>query len=131
MSIERRGRSGVLVAMLVAAILPAVIVPLVVLLHGCASHVVLERLPADHTGRLGPLHRCPVGRSVCEASPNQDESVFRLSGTTYFALPSCPYGIDRLMIEDADSSEPTVLVQCAAEGQEGIPTADLDTPVEQ
>jgi hypothetical protein len=95
-----------------------------VMLAGCASHVVLERLPVDQTGRLGPLQNCPVGQGACVASPNQDESVFRLSGSTYFALPQCPHGIDRLVIEDADSSEPTVLVQCAAEGQEGIPVAE-------
>jgi hypothetical protein len=91
----------------------------------CATNVVIRRGPGASTGVLGPLQRCDVGERPCEAVPTYDSSLFSAANTTYFSLPACLYGVDKIMIQDTGSAAPAVLVQCAAPTQATSPDGGL------
>lgn len=93
-----------------------------VLLSGCASHVVMRRTPAQGSGTLGPLIACAPNNGPCATDPNQDGARFNQSNTTYYTLPACEFGIDAILVESG-----ALVVQCAApSGGGGLPVTEED-----
>jgi hypothetical protein len=84
------------------------------LIASCATNVLLRRPPDAETGHLGALIRCEADDKPCRQETTYDSSVFNLSGTTFFSLPNCQYGIRELLIRHAGSPNAFVIVRCAA-----------------
>jgi hypothetical protein len=93
----------------------------------CASTNLVLRARPGGTGANGPLQRCVAGEQPCATDPSQDESRFDPSNASFISLPNCANGIDRILVQDANTSHPVAIVQCAAPNstpETGIPTAD-------
>src|SRR5258706_5216123 len=88
------------------------------LVTGCASqHSVLCRAPAGTSPGVVGTYVCkPNG--TCAADKTTDESRFNQSNTTQVTLPvECKTRIARILIQNAGSSDATVIVECAAPDQ--------------
>lgn len=94
---------------------------------GCASNIVLRARPALDPGAVGPFQRCEAGETPCANDPTYDSSRFNHSHTTDFSLPSCDYGIQEILIQNAGSSDAVAIVRCAAP-KASAPAADGGIP---
>jgi hypothetical protein len=83
-------------------------------LAACAPNVVLSRSPGAQTGTLGPFQRCTPGQKPCDVDPTLDISRLNRNNTTRFALPTCAYGIDTILVEKVGTPDAVVSAQCAA-----------------
>ncbi|HEY2733826.1 MAG TPA: hypothetical protein VGI70_07570 [Polyangiales bacterium] len=81
---------------------------------GCASNIVLRARPALDPGPLGPFQRCEAGETPCANDAKYDSSLFNHSHTTDFSLPSCDFGIQEILIQNAGASNAVAIVRCAA-----------------
>jgi hypothetical protein len=94
----------------------------------CTRNIVIHQRPGDSTGTLVGLKHCEPDDTPCTADPSNDTSRFNASGTAFFSMPECPYKVDRILVQHAESSHPVVIAQCAAPGVApspsggGIPT---------
>ncbi len=83
---------------------------------GPSNFLLQEPLP------LPPVvgsYACGPAPAGCRPDQATDETRFNQSGTTQVALPAdCKTGIRRILIQNAHSSDATVIVECAA------PTSD-------
>lgn len=93
----------------------------------CSRNVVIRTTPGADSGFMAPSQKCEPEPAGCTVDPVQDTARFNdTGGTTFFVMPDCAYGVNSLLIENADSSRPTVRALCNApkpsmpEG--GIPT---------
>jgi len=94
------------------------------MLVACSSNVVLRRRPDIDTGPLGPFARCAAGERACQDDPTYDGARFSASNTVYFSLPSCAYGIQAILIQDAGSADAVAIVRCAAPPATPLMTTD-------
>ncbi len=103
---------------------------LLILLVGCSKNIVIRRSPGASTGVMGPHQRCERDERPCKPDGAFDTSRFNHSGTTYFAMPECRYGIDRILVENSDSSDAVVIAECAGPPQAttGTPTSTTTVP---
>jgi hypothetical protein len=106
------GGRGILLALTTAIALPA-----------CTANVVLRRNPGSDTGTLGPFQRCDAGEKACVVNAVQDSSLLNAANTTYFTLPSCPYGIAAILVQNSGSSNAVAVVQCAGPAQPTPPSS--------
>jgi hypothetical protein len=87
----------------------------------CTSTIVLRRPPSDESGTLGPLKRCEIDEKPCRTDPDQDTSRFNIGATRkFFSLPTCQFGVDRILVQQTGASDPVVIAQCAAPPQTPI-----------
>lgn len=100
---------------------------------GCSKNIVIRRSPGASTGVMGPHESCLPGEGPCKPDGTFDSSRFNHSGTTYFAMPECRHGIDRILVENSDSDAPVVTAECAGPPQprsgEVIPTTGTPSAV--
>jgi hypothetical protein len=90
------------------------------LVTGCASHSVLCRAPAGTSPGVVGTWVCKAN-GACTPDKTTDEARFNQSNTTQVTLPAeCKTRIARILIQNAGSSDATVIVECAAP----------DTPIE-
>jgi hypothetical protein len=98
------------------------------LVSACAANVVLQQPPSADPGALGPLQRCEAPQKSCATASVQDGSLFNAANTALLNLPNCQFGIEKLLVQNAGSSDAVAIVQCAAPPQApasadgGIPT---------
>jgi hypothetical protein len=94
---------------------------------GCgAARIEMSQAPGAFSGTLGPLQRCPAGGGVCTIDHQYDSSQYNSSNTTYYSMPTCPYGIQAVLVPAPGTSD--ALVLCAAPGQLTPPQADGGIP---
>lgn len=81
------------------------------LIGGCGHrHVSLENPGTS----VGARYVCPPGAGACQAAREDVPSDRNPSGMTFFALPrQCAGHIHKIVILEADTSNPTVDVTCA------------------
>jgi hypothetical protein len=89
--------------------------------------VVLARAPNADPGGEGPLQLCSANQPACVTDGTQDTSRFNATGATQLGLPNCEFGIRRILIMNAGSSDAYADVECAARPQSaplggGLPT---------
>ena len=85
------------------------------LLAGCGSH---RNLGFEVYGSA-PNQRyvCKSGAPSCEKSASDGPIDEDTSHTTFFMLPSkadCPGGVHKILVKNADSAHPDVIVTCAS-----------------
>jgi hypothetical protein len=97
-------------------------------LTACAPNVALIRPPAVSTGTLGQFQSCGRDATSCKTDGGFDTSRFNESNTQNFPLPSCPYGIDRILVEKVGTTDVVATVQCAAPSPTSGPGIPTTTP---
>jgi hypothetical protein len=96
-------------------------VPVLVLTAGCARNVLLLQ-PVDS----GSTTTWVCSGTSCQQDTTTNPAQFNQSNTTRVAFPpDCHQLIHAVLIQDAQSSEPKIVIVCAAPEQTTIPTTTL------